>query len=271
MFQKRFNPRQHRQFDRNSRPERKWEEKIYVYGRHALEEALQKAPHTIKKVFLSAATSTPDIQKALQERGIAVSHMKQRDVANLVGAEATHQGVIAVIDPALLVRDLKSFLAGMVPSENTVLVLLDELTDPQNVGAIIRSAAAFGAAGILLPQRRQAPITGAVAKVSAGMVFSVPIVSIGNVNQTVLALKEMGFRAYGLDMTGSKNAGDERFDAPSLIIIGNEGAGIRQKTMEHCDVVLKIPMSPACESLNASVSATVVLYEWSRHHPQALR
>ncbi len=261
MFQKRFNPRQHKRFDRNDRGN-----KIYIYGKHALEEALAKAPHTIKKVFLSADAENNELRSALSKLGITASAMKSHDASKMVGRETTHQGVIAFIDPTSLMVDFRIFLAGIKIDENTVLVLLDELTDPQNVGAIIRSAVAFGAAGVLIPPHHQAPITGAVVKVSAGMVFSIPLVAIGNINQTVLVLKEKGFRAYGLDMAGSRDVREERFEAPTLIIIGNEGEGIRQKTLEHCDVALRIPMNPECESLNASISAAVVLYEWSRHH-----
>jgi 23S rRNA (guanosine2251-2'-O)-methyltransferase len=265
MFQKRFNPRQHKRFDRHHNDH---SNKIYIYGKHALEEAVAKAPHAIKKVFLSAAAENNDLRSALAQRGITASSMKARDISQMVGRETAHQGVIALIDPAYLMVDFRDFLAGLKPNTDTMLVLLDELTDPQNVGAIIRSAAAFGAAGVLIPPHHQAPITGAVVKVSAGMVFSVPLVAIGNVNQTVLTLKEHGFRTYGLDMAGTRDLREEKFDSPSLIIIGNEGEGIRQKTLEHCDVTLRIPMSPNCESLNASVSAAVVLYEWSKHHLQ---
>jgi 23S rRNA (guanosine2251-2'-O)-methyltransferase len=146
-------------------------------------------------------------------------------------------------------------------------VLLDELTDPHNVGAIIRSAAAFGAAGVLIPSHNQAPITGTVVKTSAGMAFRIPLIAIGNVNQAVDALVKEGFRTYGLVMDGSRNVAEEKFDAPSLFIVGNEGAGIRQKTLERCDVKLRIPMNERAESLNASVSAAVVLYQWSVKHP----
>ncbi|MCL4391756.1 23S rRNA (guanosine(2251)-2'-O)-methyltransferase RlmB [Patescibacteria group bacterium] len=242
------------------------QEKIYMYGRHALEEALAKAPHTVKKVFLSPEASERDLRENLSKRGIPFSIMKSNDAAHLVGKDASHQGVIAVVDPTSLVVDFSVFKKNLKPTEETILVLLDELTDPHNVGAVIRSAAAFGASGVLIPEHRQAPVTGAVVKVSAGMVFSVPLVSIGNVNYAIQDLKEMGFKTYGLVMNGSTNIADEPFDAPALFIVGNEGRGIREKTLELCDVRLRIPMDPVCESLNASVSAAVVLYAWSAKH-----
>src|SRR5581483_3624265 len=97
----------------------------------------------------------------------------------------------------------------------------DELTDPHNVGAIIRSAAAFGAAGVLIPSHNQAPITGAVVEASAGMVFRVPMIAIGNINYTIDTLKDLGFRTYALAMDGERSVSEEKFDAPALCIIGN--------------------------------------------------
>ena len=148
-----------------------------------------------------------------------------------------------------------------------MVVILDELNDPHNVGAIIRSAAAFGAAGVLMPPHHQSPVTGAVVKASAGMAFRVPLVRIGNVNYAVAALQKLGFRAYALAMEGSRNIAKERFDAPSVFVVGNEGRGIRQGTAKVCDALLRIPMDERCESLNAAVSAAVVLYAWSAQHP----
>jgi 23S rRNA (guanosine2251-2'-O)-methyltransferase len=247
-------------------------EKVYIYGKHALTEALLHAPHVIKKVFLSGeASNEKNLRELLMKRNIPIAHLKTNEAGRLVGEDTAHQGVIAIADPANLLVDFGLFLRDLEPTENTMLVLLDELTDPHNVGAIIRSAAAFGAAGVLIPPHNQAPITGAVVKASAGMAFRVPIVSIGNINQTVDALKEEGFKTYGLAMEGARNLANESFEAPTLIIVGNEGSGIRQKTLERCDVKLRIPMDPRCESLNASVSAAIVLHAWSAKHPGALK
>jgi len=245
-------------------------EKIYIYGKHALMEALRHAPQTVRKVFLSPEVNDPELRTLLKQQDLTPGVLKTRELDHLVGRETAHQGVIAVTDPGSLILDFKEFVAGLRPTESTMLVLLDELTDPHNVGAIIRSAAAFGAAGVLLPVHNQAPITGTVVKTSAGMAFRIPLVSIGNVNQAVDTLKKIGFTTYGLVMDGSQNIMEEKFGAPALFIIGNEGAGIRQKTFERCDVALRIPMNARAESLNASVSAAVVLYQWSVRHGEAL-
>lgn len=250
-------------------------EKIYIYGKHALVEALTNAPHAIKKVFLSPEVNDPELRALIKKRGIIAGVLKAREMSHMVGRDTAHQGVIAIADPGAIMIDFDNFMQSLLArggvNEKTMLVLLDELTDPHNVGAIIRSAAAFGAAGVLLPTHNQAPITGAVIKSSAGMAFRVPIVQIGNVNQAVDALKKEMFRVYGLVMDGSVNIAEEKFAAPTLFIVGNEADGIRQKTLERCDVRLRIPMDERCESLNASVSAAVVLYAWSNKHPNALK
>ncbi len=245
-------------------------EKIYIYGKHALVEALAHAPHAIRKVFLSPEVNDAELRALLKKNNLTAGVLKNNEIERVVGRETAHQGVIAVTDPGALMIDFKEFAAALRPTENTILVLLDELTDPHNVGAIIRSAAAFGAAGVLIPEHNQAPITGTVVKTSAGMAFRIPLISIGNVNQAVDVLAKMGFRTYGLVMNGAQNIMEEKFAAPTLFIVGNEGDGIRQKTMERCDVGLRIPMNARAESLNASVSAAVVLYQWSVRHPDGL-
>jgi len=250
--------------------ERDRREKVYIYGKHALMEALLNAPHAVKKAFLAHELDAPELRALLKKRNIPTDAIKSRDAGRMVGEDTAHQGVIAIADPEALLVDFDDFVKSLAISEKTMIVLLDELTDPHNVGAIIRSAAAFGAAGVLMPSHNQAPITGAVVKASAGMAFRVPIVSIGNVNQTVDRLQEEGFKTYGLVMNGTTILAEEKFPAPTLFIVGNEGKGIREKTLERCDVRLRIPMDPRCESLNASVSAATVLYAWSTMHPDAL-
>ncbi len=241
-------------------------EKVYMYGKHALIEALIAAPHIVKKVFLSReAMQDKEIRHLLQKNNIPAAPLKGGEERK-VGEDTAHQGVIALTDTSRLLLDFNDFVDGLQVNENTLLVLLHELTDPHNVGAIIRSAAAFGASGVLLPSHRQAPITGAVIKSSVGMVFRVPLVAIGNINHAVEVLQKKGFRAYALAMDGKTNVANENFEGPSLMIVGNEGEGIRAKTLERADVTLRIPMHERTESLNASVSAAIVMYEWSRKH-----
>lgn len=246
-------------------------DKIYIYGKHALAEALEHAPRTVRKVFLAEGFSDPDLMGLLSRCGISPDRLRSRELEKTVGKDTSHQGVIAALNPEELMRPFGEFIAGLPRTEEKAMVLLDGLEDPHNVGAVIRSAAAFGAAGVLLPSRRQAPITGAVVKVSAGMAFRVPLVSIGGTTAAISDLKREGFRVYGLAMEGTVSLSSEPFDAPSVFIIGNESKGISSKVGELCDATLSIPMHPRAESLNAAVSAAVVLYQWSTRHPAALR
>lgn len=236
-------------------------EKIYLYGRNALREALLAKPSCVQKVFLDKnAAGDGELVALLKKHSINTAELKETN--GRVDRGAVHQGVIAQVNADTLYSDLESVLGDI--SEKTAFVLLDELQDPHNVGAIIRSAAAFGARAVLMPEHNQALITGAVIKTSAGMVFRMPIVKIGNVNQTLRILKDKGFWIYGLAGEGSASLTQTTFDTPTVFVVGNEGDGIREKTLELCDVTLSIPIDPKCESLNATVATSVVLYEWSR-------
>jgi len=245
-------------------------EKVYIYGKHALMEALANTPQVIRKVFLAPEIKDQSLRDLLEKLKIPTTPLGGSQGKELAGRDAVHQGVIAVMDPAALLISLDTFLETLDTKKNPAVVILGEVQDPHNVGAIIRSAAAFGLSAVLIPEHHQAGITGVVVKTSAGMAFRIPLISIGNVNHTLKILKEKGFWTYGLAMRGSTALSAEAFDAPTAFIIGNEGAGIREKTLEACDVTLSIPMHPRTESLNAAVSAAVVFYEWSKKHPEAL-
>lgn len=242
-------------------------EKVYIYGKHAVAEAVSYAPQVVKKVFIAPTFNDQKVLSLIRGKNIPSAPLKGND---LVGDDAVHQGLVAIIDVDALLIPFEKFLEHLDTSKKPALALLGEVQDPHNVGAIIRSAAGLGLAGVLIPEHRQAPITGAVVKASVGMAFRIPLVSIGNVNQTIRLLKEKGFWIYGLSGEGTQSLRDESFTEPSVFVIGNEGKGIREKTEELCDVMLKIPMHPRTESLNAAASAAIVFYEWGRQHAGAL-
>jgi 23S rRNA (guanosine2251-2'-O)-methyltransferase len=239
-------------------------DKFYLYGKHALTEALLARPEVIQKVFLSDEVQKDnELMSVLKQNNIGISGMKG-DIKRDVGSDAVHQGVIAVINTDKLYSSMDEALKLAKDKQNPCIVLLDELHDPHNVGAIIRSAVAFGASAILMPKHNQSPVTGVVIKTSAGMVFRIPIALIGNVNQTIRDLKDKGYWSYGLVMDGTTKLSDTKFDTPTLLIVGNESVGIREKTLELCDIPLSIPMDDRCESLNAATATSIVLYEYSR-------
>ncbi|MFA5744799.1 MAG: 23S rRNA (guanosine(2251)-2'-O)-methyltransferase RlmB [Candidatus Paceibacterota bacterium] len=244
--------------------------KIYMYGKHALVEALRHTPKVIRKVFLAPDLKDAELRVLLSKHTIPTAELASGKGKELVGKDTVHQGVIAVMDPSSLLLSFDDFLKTLDTKTNPSVAVLAEVQDPHNVGAIIRSAAAFGVSAVLIPEHNQAPITGVVIKSSAGMAFRMPLVSIGNVNNTLQVLKEKGFWIYGLAMQGKTTLGSEAFDAPAVFVVGNEGKGVREKTLIACDVTLSIPMHERTESLNAAASAAVVFYEWSRKHPEAL-
>ncbi|MDO8408160.1 MAG: 23S rRNA (guanosine(2251)-2'-O)-methyltransferase RlmB [bacterium] len=247
-------------------------EKIYIYGKHALNEALSHAPHSLRKVYLSPENSSPELLAELGRNKIAAAELSRDRAGELLGKEASHQGIIALVDPSALLISFEDFLRALPSSGlvGTAVAVLAEVQDPHNVGAIIRSAAAFGLSAVLIPEHRQAPITGAVVKASAGMAFRIPLVSIGNVNHALEVLKKKGFWTYGLSMRGTTALAEEAFDAPAAFVVGNEGHGVREKTLLACDIELTIPMNARSESLNAAAAAAVVFYGWSAKHPGAL-
>ena len=241
----------------------------FIYGRHAVKELILNHPERVQGVFVSISAEK-EFRALATPRHIRIEPLAEHDFRREL-ADAVHQGVVAKVAMDGLLLDYDKFIRALDVSPSTCLVLLNEITDPHNVGAIIRSAAAFGAAGVLIPTHNQSPITGVVAKASAGMVFAMPIIAINNENQTIEDLKKRGFWVYGLAGEGKNDASKEKFDAPAVLVVGSEGEGLRTKTREHCDILLRIPMHQRVESLNASVSAAIVLSGWSAQHQEAIR
>jgi 23S rRNA (guanosine2251-2'-O)-methyltransferase len=229
---------------------------------------LSAAPERVQTLYLSSHTEQ-EFKPLAKKLNVQTQEITPKILKEL--GDQVHQGLVARVNMGGVVRDYAPFMNSLEVTPNTCLVLLNEITDPHNLGAIIRSAAAFGAAGVLIPTHNQAPITGIVAKASVGTVFTLPIIAINNESQTIGDLKKRGFWAYGLAMDGKNELSRETFDAPAVFVIGSEGEGLRQKVQEHCDVLLRIPMHSRAESLNASVSAGVVLAVWSVQHKAALR
>jgi 23S rRNA (guanosine2251-2'-O)-methyltransferase len=242
---------------------------IYLYGRNPLKEAITSRKNGfVERVFLTAqAEQDGKLIGLLQKHGYKHERVTEDELAHMVGRDAVHQGVAASVKESALYTTLDTVLETATQKKGNVLfVLLDELQDPHNVGAIIRSAKAFGADAVILPEHNQTQVTGTVIKSSAGMVFALPIVSIKNVNTTLQKLKDARFWIYGLEGTGDTKLSDTKFDTNTVLVIGSEGEGIRAKTLELCDFKLAIETTPDCESLNASNAGAVAMYEWYRQN-----
>lgn len=244
---------------------------IYIYGRHAVEEALERRPDLVLGVHLASAIAIDtDLLGTYLKQGGRADDLSKR-VLSEIPKDAAHQGAVARLNADKLLIPFKDFKNSLVATPDTSLVVLGELTDPHNVGAIIRSAAAFGVSAVLIPEHRQAPINGTVIKVSAGTAFSIPLVLVGNINSALRDLKEKGCWVYGLDMEGDAPLPSEDFRRPSVFVVGNEGKGIREKTVALCDSILTIPIHARAESLNAAAAAATVMYAWSARHASALQ
>lgn len=243
---------------------------LYIYGRHAVIEALQFRPDVVTSVSLRDDVRG-EVSRDLLSKVKVVKTFRGDDIPREVDKKAVHQGFIAKIDRQKLVLSYDQFRETLTVTSDSCLAILGEVQDPHNVGAVIRSAAAFGVQAVLIPKHRQAGVTGTVVKVSAGMAFKIPLVEVGNVNRVLEDMKNEGFFVYGLDGEGDTTLPTEQFTKPTVFVLGNEAEGLREKTAEHCDMILSIPMHPQCESLNASASAATVFYQWSAQHPNALK
>jgi 23S rRNA (guanosine2251-2'-O)-methyltransferase len=242
----------------------------YIFGKHAVSEALEHRPDIVRQVFLDLNFSDARLIKQIEAARVDVKPLNLKNPPRGISANAAHQGIVAGVVPDKLMVPYKEFVNSLTADDDTALLILGEVQDPHNVGAVIRSAAAFGLKGVLIPPHNQAPVTGTVIKVSAGMAFRIPLVSISNVNAVARDLKERGFWIYGLEGDGTVRTTTETFSKPSAFILGNEGSGLRQKTKEVCDDLISIPIHHRCESLNAAAATAVVLAAWSAQHESAL-
>lgn len=238
---------------------------IYIYGRNPIKEALEEEADRVEKIFVRNSVKDNSIADVLSDASahrIPVSHVPGTKLYELVGS-VNDQGIVALMS-AIAYREFGEWIEEVDTSSYPAVLLLDEIEDPHNVGAILRSAAAAGIAAVLVPKHRQAPINATVYKTSAGTAGKIPVVRAGNLNQCIMKLKDAGFWIAGLAMDGEQSLWELEVDRALAFVIGSEASGIRQKTLEHCDYAFSIPMRNGVESLNASVSAALVSYEWNR-------
>ncbi len=235
-----------------------------LYGANTAEEILKSGRRRVYRLYVSERESggkAKSIISMARKAGCPVEFMNPRSLDHM-SKGGNHQGVILEVEP-VHTFSLSEALARIKDPGKTVWAGLDGITDPMNLGAIIRSAACFGISAVILPERRTAGITPSAQKTASGAIEKVDIVEVGNLNQTVLELKKKNFWVYGADMTG-KPADKVDFAFPVLLLIGSEGEGLHQKTKEHCDELVSIPQKGGVESLNASVAAGVIFYEISK-------
>jgi len=234
-----------------------------IYGRHAVEAALQ-ASRPLNRIWVNTRLRyDPRFLTLLDQakaNGAVIDEVDGRRLGYL-SAGANHQGIVAqaasydYLDLADLIRQ-----AGE-KTQRPVLITADGITDPHNLGAIIRSAEAMGAQGVVIPQRRAVGVTSAVAKVAAGALESMPVARVVNLKRALEVMKEAGFWIYGLASDGSQPIHRAQFDRPTVLVVGAEGTGLSLTVQQCCDVLVSIPLSGSTPSLNASVATGMALYE----------
>ena len=224
------------------------------WGRHAVSAALDNPERTIRKIW-----ATRDAANALDILGnIPVTFCDGADLGRMIPGDAPHQGVVADVDPldSPYLGDLLLEGAGT----KRPLVVLDQVTDPHNIGAILRSAAAFDAIGIVTQDRNSPPESGTIAKSASGALEIVPWVRVVNLARALDEIAEAGFWRIGLDGEVDQALGDVIGDSRVALVLGAEGEGLRHNTVQHCDMIAKLPMSGKMESLNVSNAAAIALY-----------
>ncbi|HEV8666717.1 MAG TPA: RNA methyltransferase [Candidatus Paceibacterota bacterium] len=244
--------------------------KLYISGKHAAYEALMYAPQAVKRVYIARGFQDNNINKLIERNGLERLPLSEGESRADIKGNSSSQGIVVQISLIDMLQPFEKFLDTLAVSPSTSLLLLGGVQDPHNVGAIIRSAAAFGVSGVLLPQQNQSPITAAVIKSSAGMAFQIPLVTIPSAQTALAMLKKRGFTAYAL-AAGKQNIADAAFASPSVLVLGNEGVGLDKAVRALCDETLSIPMHIGAESLNVAASAAIALHSWSERHPEALK
>jgi 23S rRNA (guanosine2251-2'-O)-methyltransferase len=228
--------------------------RMRFWGRHAVTAALANPNRNIRKLWgTHEAVGSLDLPP-----GLPVTYADAADLGRMVPSDAPHQGLVAELDPLedMYLEDL--LIQGA--DNRRPLLILDQVTDPHNVGAIIRSAAAFDALGIVTQDRHAPPESGALAKAASGMLEIVPWVRVVNLARALDEIAEAGFWRIGLTGEGTRTLGEAMGSARLALVLGAEGEGMRHNIMAHCDELARLPISPQVESLNVSNAAAIALY-----------
>lgn len=214
----------------------------------------------IKRVLVTKNTREEFGDKAFGKiKNLQITDAKKLD--DMLSRDAVHQGIAIECEP-LTQPHLQEFLAGQ--NEQKPILLLDQVSDPHNIGAILRSAAAFEAGAVVCTDRNAPQESGVMAKAASGALEIVPLISVGNLAQAIDILKKAGYWTYGLDGEAKQTIAEAKLDKKTALVLGAEGKGLRRLTAERCDGLVRLPISSQMESLNVSNAAAVALYELYR-------
>ena len=243
-----------------------------VWGIHGVEEAVRAGSRRIEYVAAVRGRSDQRLQRILdacRERKIPVRFVEREQLERLVGKGVVHQGVAAITAETAYVRldDIVQSRKG----ERSFVLLLDGVEDPHNLGALLRTADAFGVDGVVLPERRAVGVNATVVKASAGASEYVPVAKVANLNRALEEVKEHGIWIVGLDERGTQNYDEIDLTGDIAIVLGAEGAGLHEQVRKHCDYLVRIPMLGRISSLNVSVAGGVVMCEVARQRRKFAR
>jgi 23S rRNA (guanosine2251-2'-O)-methyltransferase len=238
-------------------PERRWRRLVVLAGHEQEATALVSGARAVRHPYI-------DDQGGSDRGGAAISVLDQSGFAAILPRHAVHQGLALEVEP-LPEPDLEDVLrTGPASGRRCIIVVLDQLSDPQNIGAVLRSAAAFGALAVVVPAHGAPPSTGALAKAASGALESVPLVRVINLARALDRLKGAGFWVCGLDESAPQPLAQLDAGERVVIVLGSEGGGIRRLVRERCDFRARLPTRPAQPTLNVSNAAAVALYELTR-------
>lgn len=223
-----------------------------------VELAVKNPRRKIKEIYATKET----LAEMNLSRDFVVRPADRRLLDSLVGQGAVHQGIVAKCEPLSSI-DLKTFVQDVKDKEKCLIIMLDQVTDPHNVGAIMRSAVAFNASAVIMPEAGSPNETGVLAKSASGATELIPLIRVPNLVHAMESLKKADFWCVGLDGYAKDYISDHKLPKKCVMILGSED-GMRRLTMENCDMVVKLPMNAAIESLNVSNAAAVAMYEWNR-------
>lgn len=251
-----------------SRRAKSGDESEIVTGRNSVVEALRaRIPATT--LYVAARVEMDDrVKEAMKlatNRGIPILEVMRPELDRLAGEGGVHQGLALKVPPYEYAHPIEVLDEVLARDETPLLVALDGITDPRNLGAILRSTAAFGGQAVIVPQRRSVGVNSAAWKTSAGAAARIPVAMAANLTQTLKSLKERGVFVLGLDGGGDVSLpGLTWADRPIVIVVGSEGKGLSRLVAETCDAIVSIPIESSTESLNAGIAASVTLYEISK-------
>ncbi len=241
----------------NNKPEKN---SLILYGRHAVLSALKNSRRKITKV-LSTKENADEIRRVAPN--IPLQIVERKEIDKLLPPEAVHQG-FALFCSELPPVALEDIITMSEKQNNCNVLILDQVTDPQNIGAIIRSAVAFNTLALIVQDKNSPTETGSMAKASAGMIEFLPICRVTNLSRAIEQLKNAGFWTIGMDGYAQTTVDKLKKGGKNAIIMGSEGKGMRRLVEENCDITVKLPMNERVESLNVSTAAAIMLYELNK-------